>query len=219
MSSSFSRSSSAALRRARAGAGSARASRCPRGTGCTCRRTRARRSRSSAGRRAPRTWSRRRSAARGCRASSPAAATDSKSSGTSRCSSVKIGVEEPPGVQNFSFLLRVAHAAGHVEQLAQRDAERRLVLAGPLDVSGQAEDAEAVDFSVPMPVNHSAPLSRIEGTEAMDSTLLTDRRPGVEPGDRGERRLERAVVRDGPRGCRAAPSPRRRCRRRRRRAP
>src|SRR3712207_7711426 len=32
----------------------------------------------------------------------PAAATESKSSGTSRCSGVKYGVEEPPGVQNFS---------------------------------------------------------------------------------------------------------------------
>jgi len=33
----------------------------------------------------------------------PAAATESKSSGTSRCSGVKYGVEEPPGVQNFSW--------------------------------------------------------------------------------------------------------------------
>ena len=32
----------------------------------------------------------------------PAAATDSKSSGTSRCWSVSSGVDEPPGVQNFS---------------------------------------------------------------------------------------------------------------------
>jgi hypothetical protein len=32
----------------------------------------------------------------------PAAAAPSKSSGTSRCSAVKYGVDEPPGVQNFS---------------------------------------------------------------------------------------------------------------------
>ena len=49
---------------------SAPATRCPRGRACTCRRTRACRTPSSAGPRGPRTWSRRRSAARGCRASS-----------------------------------------------------------------------------------------------------------------------------------------------------
>ena len=32
----------------------------------------------------------------------PAAATSSKDSGTSRCSAVKIGVDDPPGVKNFS---------------------------------------------------------------------------------------------------------------------
>src|SRR5580704_15242329 len=37
-----------------------------------------------------------------------------------------------------------ADAAGQVEQLAQRDAERRLVLAGRGDVPGQREDAEAL---------------------------------------------------------------------------
>ena len=31
----------------------------------------------------------------------PAPATPSKSSGTSRCSAVSSGVDEPPGVQNF----------------------------------------------------------------------------------------------------------------------
>ena len=55
---------------------------------------------------------------------------------------MKIGVEDPPGVQNFSSVA-VADAAGHVQQLAQRDAERGLVLPGALDVPGQAEDAEA----------------------------------------------------------------------------
>jgi len=32
----------------------------------------------------------------------PASAAPSKSSGTSMCSAVNIGVDEPPGVQNFS---------------------------------------------------------------------------------------------------------------------
>ena len=31
-----------------------------------------------------------------------------------------------------------------------------------------------VDFSVPMPLNQSEPSRMIPGTEAMDSTLLTD---------------------------------------------
>src|SRR5215469_4703564 len=35
-------------------------------------------------------------------------------------------------------------AAGHVEKLAQRDAERRLVLAGVGDVPGEREDAKAL---------------------------------------------------------------------------
>jgi hypothetical protein len=30
-----------------------------------------------------------------------------------------------------------------------------------------------LDFSVPMPANQSAPLSRMDGTLAIDSTLLT----------------------------------------------
>jgi hypothetical protein len=33
----------------------------------------------------------------------PADIIDSKSSGVSRCSAVSIGVEEPPGVQNFNW--------------------------------------------------------------------------------------------------------------------
>ena len=50
---------------------------CPRGTACTCRRTRAGRTRSSAASRGPRRWSRRRSAAPGCRASTRRRPTDS----------------------------------------------------------------------------------------------------------------------------------------------
>ena len=68
---SSSRSRSASLPcPARAWRASAPATRCPRGTACTCRRTRACRTRSSAAPPGPRRWSRRRSAARGCRASS-----------------------------------------------------------------------------------------------------------------------------------------------------
>ena len=67
----------AALARFQALRAAAASSTCPRGTACTCRTTRARRTPSSAARRGPRRWSRRRSAARGCRAWSPAAATAS----------------------------------------------------------------------------------------------------------------------------------------------
>ena len=50
------------------GPASASATTCPHGTGCTCRRTRACRTRSTAAPRGPRRWSRRRAAGRGCRA-------------------------------------------------------------------------------------------------------------------------------------------------------
>ena len=66
----------------------------------------------------------------------------------------------------------VADAAGQVDQLAQGDAERRLELAGAVDVTGQREDAVPLDFSVPNEANHSAPCSMMLGTDAIDSTLL-----------------------------------------------
>ena len=72
---------------------------------CTCRRTRARRSRSSAYGRAHHAGGLVEDLQRaGAEHRARPRATDSKSSGTSRCSAVKIGVEEPPGVQNFSFV-------------------------------------------------------------------------------------------------------------------
>ena len=55
---------------------------------------------------------------------------------------MNIGVEEPPGVQNFSRWPG-PHAAAHVEQLAQGDAERGLVLAGAGDVAAERVEREA----------------------------------------------------------------------------
>ncbi len=65
------------------------------------------------------------------------------------------------------------HAAAHLEQLAQGDAERRLVLAGARDVAAEGVEREAGDFSLPMERNHSLPRFMMAGTEAMDSTLFT----------------------------------------------
>src|SRR3954465_920678 len=86
----------------------------------------------------------------------PAAATESKSSGTSRCSAVKYGVEEPPGVQNFSsWPGRTPPAissrprtgaptrAAHVDQLAHRRPHRGLVLPGTDDAARQGVDLRA----------------------------------------------------------------------------
>ena len=132
-------------RRARAGAGSAPATRCPRGTACTCRRTRACRTRSSAAPRGRRRWSRRRSAAPWCRASTR----------PRHALVVERDVEVLGGEQRRGRaarrpelqLVALADAAGQVEQLAQRDAQRRLVLAGPRDVPGQRVQREALATS------------------------------------------------------------------------
>ena len=59
----------------------------------------------------------------------PAAPTPSKSSGTSRCSAVSSGVRRAAGRPELQ-LVALADAAGEVDQLAQRDAERGFVLAG-----------------------------------------------------------------------------------------
>ena len=100
------------------------------------------------------------------------------------------GVDEPPGVQNFSGCpARIA--AGELEQLAQRDAERGLVLARGGRRGRTASTCRSpVDFSVPIERNQSAPSSTIDGTLAIDSTLLTTVGAGVQAGHRRERRLE-----------------------------
>ena len=190
----------------------------PRGTGCTCRTTRACRSRSSGRRPAPRTPSRRTPGGCGCRASSPAVATDSKSSGTPRCSAVKIGVEDRPGVQNFSSL------SGSRIPPARSMSSRIVTPRGASNWPGfftcpeRLKMPKPVDFSVPMPVNQSTPSRTIAGDRG-------DRLDVVDRGGAGRTgRLRRGTAaccgagRGGPRGCRGARSPHRRCRRRRRRA-
>ncbi len=88
-------------------------------------------------------------------------------------------------------LVPAPDAAGHVEQLAQRDAERGLVLARPVRRARTARRARSrCDRSVPMLLNQSAPSVTIDGTLAIDSTLFTTVGPGVQAGDGRERRLE-----------------------------
>ena len=105
--------------------------------------------------------------------SEPAAVIDSKSRPTSRCSSVSIGVEDPPGVHAFSAP-PAEHAAGVVlEQRPQRGPERQLVVAGPLHLARDAEDLRAgrllgADLGEPL----GDRCVRMCGTVASVSTLL-----------------------------------------------
>src|SRR4029078_10209316 len=90
----------------------------------------------------------------------PAAATESKSSGTSRCSAVKYGVDEPPGVQNFSSCpgrmppaissssrhrvpTRASFWPRHLQKLSRRRPHRGLVLAGTDHATGERVDLRA----------------------------------------------------------------------------
>ena len=127
---------------------------------------------------------------------------------------MRIGVDEPPGVQNFSRCpARIPPA---------RSSSSRSVMPsgasywpGRGDVPGQREDAEPLDFSVPIAANQSAPSATIDGTLAIDSTLLitvgqayspaTAGNGGLQPGQAAEtlqrveqRRLLAADVGAGP---------------------
>jgi hypothetical protein len=82
------------------------------------------------------------------------------------------------------------HAAGQVEQLAQRHAERRLILAGRPDVAGQREDAESLGLL-------GAERGELGGAAFHDERdagdrldVVDDRRARVQAGDRRERRLQ-----------------------------
>jgi hypothetical protein len=105
----------------------------------------------------------------------PAAPTDSKSSGTSRCSSVNSGVDDHPGVQNLIVLFgsRMPPASSISSRMVMPSGAS--YWPGLLDVPGEAEDAEAGGLlGAHRGLNQSGPCRMIPGTEAMDSTLLTD---------------------------------------------
>src|SRR5690606_37689151 len=87
-------------------------------------------------------------------------------------------------------LVAVADPAGEVDQLAHRDAERGLELAGVGHVPGEAEDAEARGLLGPHPLEPLGPLED-DARHRGDRLDVVDRgRSGVEPRGPGERRLE-----------------------------
>ena len=87
-------------------------------------------------------------------------------------------------------LVALAHAAGQVDELAQRDAERRFVLPRLRDVPGQREDPVALGL---LGAHRGEPLGAVlddarHRGDRLD--VVDDRRAGVETGDRGERRAQ-----------------------------
>ena len=156
----------------RGGPGSAPATRCPRGTACTCRRTRACRTRSSAAPPAPRRWSRRRSAAPWCRASSRPRRRPRSRAARRGARRSAAGCDEPPGVQNFSsWPSRMPPA--------RSSSSRRVMPSGAsywpgcVDVAGQARDAVCPWTSrCPSTRTSRRRCAMMLGTEAIDSTLL-----------------------------------------------
>src|SRR5579862_10054061 len=102
----------------------------------------------------------------------PAAATDSKSIGMSRCWSVSIPADQPPAVQNLSrWPPRIPPD--------RSSSSCSVVPSGASNVPGVATCPDRLkiphplDFSVPMEANQSPPFSTIDGTLAIDSTLFT----------------------------------------------
>ena len=177
----------AAARRARGARGSAPASTCPRGTACTCRRTRACRTRSSAARRGRTQVVSSKICRRGCRAWSRPRPPPRSRAATSRCSAVSSGVDDPPGVQNFS-------SCPARMPPARSSSSRSVMPSGASYWPGLVTwpDSEKmpkpVDFSVPIAANHSAPLLD-DVRHAGDRLDVVDHgRAGVEAGDRRERR-------------------------------
>ena len=80
-------------------------------------------------------------------------------------------------------------ASGHLEQVSQRDAERRLVEAGALDAAGEAEEARAGRLLGPDPGERRAALEH--DVEHVDQALdvVDDGRLGEEAGVDREGRL------------------------------
>ena len=82
-------------------------------------------------------------------------------------------------------------------------------MAGADHMAGHGEDAVPLERSVPIAEYHSAPRARMPGREAMVSTLLMDRRAGVQALDRREGGLETrmaAAALQGVEQCRLLPA-------------
>ena len=189
-----------------------RPSSCPPGTACTCRTTRARRTRPTGAPPGPRRWSRR-------TAGQSAGAEHRPGRGhrlvVQRDVQVLFGEQRGGGAAWRPELQPVPgpDPAGQAEQLAQRGAERRLVLAGRRDVPGQREDPESLRLL-------GAERREIAGAVLDDPGHAGDRLHVVDVRRaRVQRQRSRgtaasaAAGRVSPPASPAAPSPRRRCRR------
>src|SRR6185437_10039524 len=94
-----------------------------------------------------------------------------------------------PRRPEFQFVT-LAHTAGGVEQLAQGDAERRLVLTGLRDVARERENLESwrlLGAHLPEPGGATA-HDRRHARDGLD--VVDDGRACVETLDRGERRAQ-----------------------------
>jgi hypothetical protein len=102
----------------------------------------------------------------------PVAATDSKSSGTSRCWSVRIPADEPPAVQNLSRCPpRIPPDSSSNSRSVMPSGAS--YVPGVLTWPERLKIPQPLDFSVPMLANQSAPLRMIGTALAIDSTLFT----------------------------------------------
>ena len=119
----------------------------------------------------------------------PAPAAPSKSSGTSMCSAVNSGVDDPPGVQNFSGIPSFIPPASSSSSRSVVPS-RRLVLAGARDVPGQRVDLRAgALLAAHRPEPRAAALhDRRDRGDGLD--VVDHGRRGVEARRGRERRLE-----------------------------
>ena len=115
------------------------------------------------------------------------------------------GVEEPPGVQNFS-------SRPPRTPPAMSSSSRSVIPSGASYWPGRVTwpDSEKkpkpVERSVPIDLNQSAPLLTIPGTLAMDSTLLTTVGLAYRPATAGKGGLSRGWPRRPSRESRSAVS-------------
>src|SRR5262249_37996354 len=124
-----------------------------------------------------------------------------------------MGVDDPPGVQNFS---RCPDRTPPARSSSSRSVMPSGASYWPGTVTCPLREKmpNPVDFWVPIPANQAAPSVMIDGTEAIDSTLLITVGQGGGGGPPPPRRgggFGAGAAPGAPRASPAAPSPRRRC--------
>ena len=103
---------------------------------------------------------------------------------------MKIGVDEPPGVQNFSrWPARTPPAMSSSSRSVMPSGAS--YWPGRVTWPDRLKMPKPLDFSVPIAANQSAPLATIEGTLAIDSTLLMTVGPPYRPATAGKGGLSR----------------------------